>query len=46
MLFDIYQFFAKFSTSGEYQKVKISHKTPRKSRDLEEYVVLEPKNII
>ena len=35
-----------FSTCREYQENKISDKRPRKSTDLEEYIALEPKNII
>ena len=29
-----------------YQKIRILDKRPRESTDLEEYIVLEPKNII
>ena len=36
----------RFATNGVYPKVKYPEKRPRKWRDLEEYVVVEPKNII
>ena len=35
----------KFGTSGEYPGLEILRKNPRKSTDLEEYIILEPKKI-
>ena len=36
-------FFIKFGTSGGYPRLKILRKSPRKSTDLDEYIILEPK---